>query len=86
VRFASHASAEFWKLYHSLSPETQQQADKQFALFEKDPFHPSLHLKPVGEFWSVRVNQAVRALALRDEQVFYWFWIGAHRKYESIIR
>jgi hypothetical protein len=66
-------------------PETQRQAHKQFALFEKDPFHSSLHLKRVGEFWSVRVNQAVRAVALRDGQAFYWFWIGAHREYERII-
>jgi hypothetical protein len=84
VKFASHASQEFWYLYRSLPAEIQQQADKQFALFQRDPFHPSLHLKPVGEFWSARVNQGVRALALREGRVFYWFWIGTHDEYERI--
>ena len=33
--------------------------------FRKDPAHPFLHFKQVGEFWSVRVTGDCRALALR---------------------
>ena len=82
----SHASDEFWQAFHRLSADVQRQADKQFALFRKDPSHPSLNLKPVGDFWAVRVTQSFRALALRDGQSFYWFWIGGHDEYERLIK
>jgi len=36
--------------------EVQAQADKQYALFSRDPSHPSLRFKQVGSFWSVRVS------------------------------
>jgi hypothetical protein len=62
VTFVSHASNEFWELYRSLPPDIQRQADKQFELFCQNPLHPSLRLKPVGQVWSARVNQAYRAL------------------------
>ena len=61
-------------------------ADKQFALFRKNPSHPSLNLKPVGDFWSVRVTQSYRALAFREGPSFYWFWIGGHDEYERLIK
>lgn len=50
-----------------------------------DPRHPSLQLKPVGEFWSARVNDAYRALAVREGNIFTLFWIGPHDEYERII-
>ena len=81
----SHASEDFWVLYRKLPPSIQQAADKQFALFLRDPGHPSLHLKRVGEFWSVRITGSYRALALREKGVFYWFWVGDHREYERLI-
>ena len=59
--------------------------NKQFELFRKDPTHPSLHLKPVGGLWSVRINDAYRALAVREGDVFYWFWVGPHDQYERLI-
>ncbi|MCX6596866.1 MAG: hypothetical protein NTV70_10925 [Acidobacteria bacterium] len=40
----------------------------------------------MGEFWSVRVNEAYRALAVREGNVFTWFWIGAHDEYERMIK
>lgn len=81
----SHASAAFWRLYEKLPESTQRAADKQFARFRRDPAHPSLHLKQVGEFWSVRVTGDCRALALREKNIFYWFWIGDHDEYERLI-
>jgi hypothetical protein len=85
ITFESRASAEFWRCYHALPASIQQTADKQFALFQNDPAHRSLHLKPVGAFWSVRITEAYRALALRQGNIFYWFWIGAHDDYERLI-
>ena len=85
VTFRSHASNEFWDLYNRLARNLQVAADKQFALFRRDPTHPSLHLKPVGELWSARINEAYRVLAVREGDIFYWFWIGSHDEYERLI-
>jgi hypothetical protein len=80
------ASGRFWDAYHQLSSDLQSQADKQFELLKEDPRHPSLQFKKVGKIWSARVNLAVRALAVEDEEGFVWFWIGDHREYERLIR
>jgi hypothetical protein len=83
--FESRASAEFWRLYDILPVRIQQAADKQFAIFEKNPLHPSLHLKQIGKLWSVRVTDAYRAVAIKDKNVFNWLWIGAHDEYERLV-
>jgi hypothetical protein len=59
--------------------------NKQFAVLRENPAHPSLQLKPVGEFWSCMVSEAYRALAVRDGNTFTWFWIGTHDKYERLL-
>jgi hypothetical protein len=83
--FHSRASEEFWNLYKRIPRNAQRAADKQFELFRKDPTHPSLHLKPVGGLWSARINDAYRALAVREDDVFYWFWVGPHDQYERLM-
>lgn len=85
MTFHSRASEEFWDLYKRIPRNAQRAADKQFDLFRKDPTHPSLHLKPVGGLWSARINDAYRALAVREGDVFYWFWVGPHNQYERLI-
>ena len=82
----SRTFARFWKHYDQLPEKLQRQADKQYALFLKEPLHPSLRLKPVGPFWSVRISLSYRALAIRKGDVFAWFWIGSHDKYEEILK
>ena len=56
-----------------------------FEPLKKDPFHPSLHFKKVGRFWSVRVGLKYRALAVQDGDAIVWFWIGSHSEYEKLI-
>jgi hypothetical protein len=85
MTFHSRASEEFWDLYKRIPRNAQRAADKQFDLFRKDPTHPSLHLKPVGGLWSARINDAYRALAVREDDVFYWFWVGPHDQYGRLI-
>jgi hypothetical protein len=85
LNFTSHASPDFWALLNSLPPVVQEQARKQYELFAQNPFHPSLRLKPVGSFWSVRISRSYRALAARRGEHFFWFWIGSHRDYERLI-
>jgi len=85
LNFTSHASPEFWALYNGLPQGAREQARKQYELFARNPFHPSLRLKPVGSFWSVRVSRSYRALAARRGDQFFWFWIGSHSDYEGLI-
>jgi len=85
VTFRSRTLPEFWQQYAALPSGIQQRAFKQYTLFAANPRHPSLQLKPVGEFWSVRVTEAYRALAVREGDTFTWFWIGSHDDYERII-
>jgi hypothetical protein len=68
-----------------LPADIQRRADKQFDLFARNPKYPSVQLKPVGQFWSARVTDAYRALAIREENVLYWFWIGSHDEYTRLL-
>lgn len=83
--FRSRTLPEFWHCYDALPADIRRRAAKQFAILRRDPRHPSLQLKPVGEFWSVRVSDAYRALACREGNVFTWFWIGSHDEYERLL-
>lgn len=67
------------------STSCQEQARKQYELFSQTPIHPSLRLKRVGPFWSVRISRFYRAEAARRGDQFNWFWIGTHRDYERLI-
>ncbi len=60
--------------------------NKSFDLLKKDTFHPSLHLKKVPPYWSVRVGKRHRALAVEVESGLLWFWIGTHAEYDQIVR
>jgi hypothetical protein len=81
----SLATPAFLDCFDQLPLSIRKRAEKQFALFSVNPGHPSLHLKQVGEFWSVRITQAYRALALRDGGHFTWIWIGTHQEYERLL-
>jgi predicted methyltransferase len=61
-------------------------ADKNFALLQHDPHHPSLRLKKVGNLWSVRVGLRHRALARVRMEGIVWFWIGDHEEYERLLK
>lgn len=84
------ASTDFWTQYHTLPQEIRVRADKQFALMNENPQHPSLQFKKLGErrgheIWSARVTLKYRALAIKRETGYLWFWIGDHRTYELLI-
>jgi hypothetical protein len=83
----SFATADFWKAYRELSPELQDKAKKAYQLWQENPQHPSLHFKKVGKaLWSVRVSGGYRALALKKGDDYYWIWIGAHDKYDALLK
>jgi hypothetical protein len=60
-------------------------ADANYQLLKADSRHPSVHLKKVGRFWSVRVGVSYRAIAVEKGSDLVWFWIGHHAEYERLI-
>ncbi len=67
--------------------QIQAVADKNFDLLKENPNHPSLHLKQVGRFWSVRAGIGFRALGVTSpkQDGIVWFWIGTHAEYDRLI-
>ena len=55
------AAPSFWDRYQALPESTRVSADTKFQLLKSDPSHPSLRLKHVGRFYSVRIGLAYRA-------------------------
>jgi hypothetical protein len=75
----------FWRHFEQLPEPVQRIARRNFRLLIANPRHPALHFKKVGEFWSVRVGLAHRALAVEDGRGFIWVWIGSHDEYDRLI-
>lgn len=80
------ASPSFWELYEKLPVSIQELADKNFKLLKLNPKHPSLHLKRVDNYWSVRVGLKHRALGIDVNGGVLWFWIGIHAEYDKIVK
>ena len=80
------ATTRFWKYFDAFPKEVQQRAREQFEIFKSNSYHPSLHFKKVGKFWSVRISNFYRALAIKDGEDYIWVWIGTHDEYERMIK
>jgi hypothetical protein len=82
----SFTTPDFWKAYAELTPEVKEQAQKAYQLWKENPTHPSLRFKKVGKkLWSARISGSYRALALKKDNDYYWFWIGDHDEYEALL-
>ena len=79
------ATSRFWECFECLPHDVQKLARKSFELLKTDPLYPSLRLKKVGKFWSVRIGNNYRALAVQDEEGFTWVWIGNHKEYDRMV-
>lgn len=79
------ASGRFWSRYNGLPPEVQRLADAAYEPLKADSRHPSLHLKKIGQLWTVRIGLHYRALAVEDGDDLAWFWIGHHGEYDRLI-
>lgn len=79
------AAPRFWQCYHRLPAEVQRLAGSHYELLRQNSRHPSLQLKKVGRFWSVRVGLHHRALAVEAGPDLVWFWIGTHAEYDRLL-
>lgn len=80
------ATSTFWESYYALSPTIQRLADQAYERLKADPLYPSLRFKKVGRYWSARVGNHHRAVAVEVDGVFVWFWIGTHAEYDKLVR
>ena len=76
---------DFRENYAKLPVHIKEIADKNFSLLKNDLQYPSLRLKKVGEFYSVRIGLKYRALGIEVTEGILWFWIGNHDDYEKLI-
>ena len=79
------AVTSFWDMFEQLPNDIQTNAKKHFELLKANPYHPSLHLKKVKEYWSIRIGVKYRALGIQKDGNLVWFWIGKHDDYEKMI-
>lgn len=85
---SSRRTRSFHNAFDSLPDEVKERATDAFRLFQGDPHHRSLRLKKVHAsepIYSVRITLSYRALALRANKDWIWFWIGSHADYEKLL-
>ncbi|MBM2817308.1 MAG: hypothetical protein HW421_4070 [Ignavibacteria bacterium] len=80
------ATPTFWKCYYKLPDEVQQLSDKNYELLKQNPNHPSLNLKHVGRYWSVKAGRKYRAIGIDANPDIVWFWIGSHTEYDKMLK
>jgi hypothetical protein len=84
VTIKSRGTSDFWRLYGALPSETKSVARKNYRLWQANPFHPSLHFKPLGKpNWSIRLGDHYRAIGKFSGDSFLWEWVGTHAEYDK---
>ena len=83
MAFQSFASERFWHLYRELPAEVQRLAAKQYELFRKDPFHPSLHLNRSATVRE-RIGRSHRINGYREDNTFCWGC--SHEAHNKLLR
>jgi hypothetical protein len=66
---------EFWSLFRALPPDVRRQALEAYQQFQRDPFHPSLHVKELDKkqhIWSARISRGYRVLGRRAGNEIVW--------------
>jgi hypothetical protein len=85
----SLTNERFWKYYADLPQVTRRQARIAYALFEQDPYYPSLHFKHIHStrpIFSARINMDYRAVGIMDDDEITLFWIGSHADYNNLLK
>ena len=85
----SSVTKEFRQRLGALPFEVWEQANRAYALWQSNPYHPSLQFKRVSQrqpFYSVRVGIGYRAVGLLEGDHIYWFWIGPHAEYDNLLK
>lgn len=83
----SHITQSFRDCFEKLPVSIQQQVEDAYELFKQNPQHPSLAIKKIqGKTYSARIGIHWRALAVKVENHYYWYWVGSHAEYDQVIK
>jgi hypothetical protein len=85
----SSVTKTFRQRFADLPALVQAQAEKAYALWQADPYHPSLQFKRVSQrqpIYSARVTINYRVLGLLESDRIYWYWIGGHDEYDELLK
>ncbi|MBW4473991.1 MAG: hypothetical protein KME45_26995 [Stenomitos rutilans HA7619-LM2] len=85
----SSVTKSFRKRLVDLPVSVQEQAGKAYALWQEDPYYPSLQFKRVSQkqpIYSARVSINYRVLGLLEADHIYWYWIGTHDEYDELLK
>ena len=76
------AHRRYWKCFEALPEVVQRLAREKYALWTRDPFHPSLKFEERRDgLCVVRIGDHYRAVGVREGDTVVWFWIGTHEEY-----
>ena len=82
--YPSRGTPVFWRHYRALPTPVRQLARKNYELWSKNAFHPSLRFKRINSpNWSVRIGDHYRAVGLFADDGFVWQWIGTHESFNK---
>ena len=84
----SQLAEDFLACFAKLPDTVKEQARKNYRLWKKDPYYPSLHFKRVHvkeAIYSVWVGRSWRALGLIEGDTITWFWVGSHAEYDKLL-
>ncbi len=86
----SSRTPNFRQKFAKLPARIKETAKKNYELWKKNPFHPSLEfkeVKPKENIWSVRIGIGWRALGVMktDDKKIIWFWVGSHAEYDKLL-
>ena len=78
-----HVTVEsFWNEYDQLPLKIRKCVDNNFETIKQYPKHPLLRLMNVENIWSMRIDSRFRAIAVEENDVMIWFWVGNFSKYK----
>ncbi len=83
----SVTTLRFRKCYSKLPLHIKLATKIAYKQWQKDPYNASLNFKKIHtkEIYSVRISISYRALSIKENDTFIWFWIGSHAEYDQII-
>ncbi|MEO5925562.1 MAG: hypothetical protein ABIR70_17200 [Bryobacteraceae bacterium] len=85
----SVATRRFWDKFAALPPDVQTLAHRAYAIWLKDPQHPSLRFRVLAgssNRVSVRVGIHYRVLGRIEGDTITWVWIGSHAEYDRLVQ
>jgi hypothetical protein len=81
---------EFCRLLDGLDPLARHRFDLAFRAYRRDPklvrFELKCRLSDRTPIYGAEAGQNLRALAMRKDDVVYWFWLGTHEDYDRILK